>query len=173
MFNLNRLGAMKAMKAIKAAISAVEEIRLWSFQEHGSLAGVDIGVYVDNADSVGEELIRYDGVIDGAVEASLGYPSDMHDAWDLILDKNFGQAEWEHPAHFAVSVYDVENDDDGNAMELADNFNDDLKKRNDGSFYFSGHLDVVYMAEKQAADDKFAADNKGDKIAELLIKMSN
>lgn len=154
---------MKAVKAVKSAFAAIEEIRYWSFQEYDALAGVDIGVYVDNSDNVGEELIRYDGVIDGAVESSVGYPSKMHNAWDKILDKHFGESNWEHPAHFAVSVYDIDSADGGKAQELAEEFNDSLQ--DEGSFYFSGHLDVVYMAQKQADDDDFRKSIK-DKSAE-------
>lgn len=160
---------MKAVKAVKAAIGAIEEVRYWSFQENGSLAAVDIGVYVDNAEQVGSELIRYDGVIEGAVEGSMGYESKGWDAWNKILDKNFGEFEWEHPAHFAVSVYDIDSADGEQAEQLADQFNAALKKRDEPVYYVYGHLDVVYMVQKQEADDAFAIKYKGDKIAEALI----
>jgi acetylornithine deacetylase/succinyl-diaminopimelate desuccinylase-like protein len=160
---------MKAVKAVKAAIAAIEEIRYWSFQENDSLASIDIGVYVDDAEQVGEELIRYDGVIEGAVEGSMGYPSKGWDAWNKILDKHFGEFEWEHPAHFAVSVYDIDSVDGGEAQELADQFNDELKGKYEPVFYSYGHLDVVYMAQKQSDDDAFAIKYKDDKIAQALI----
>ena len=160
---------MKAVKAVKAAIAAIEEVRYWSFQEDGSAAAVDIGVYVDNSEQVGEELIRYDGVIDGAVEGYMGYEVKGWDAWNKILDKNFGEFEWEHPAHFAVSVYDIDSADGGEAQELAWEYNDALKKRDEPVYYVYGHLDVVYMVQKQEADDAFAIKYKGDKIAEALI----
>ena len=160
---------MNAVKAVKAAIAAIEEIRYWNFQEDGWLADVDIGVYVDNAEDVGEELIRYDGVIDGAVEGFMGYESNGWDAWNKILDKNFGEFEWEHPAHFAVSVYDIDSADGGEAQQLAEEFNAALRKRDDPVFVSEGHVDLVYLVQKQESEDKFFAERKNDKIAQALL----
>lgn len=167
-----------AVKAVKAAIAAVEEMRYWAFQEDGWLAGVDIGVYVDDPENVGEELIRYDGVIDGAVEGFMGYESPAWEAWNKILDKHFGEFEWEHPAHFAVSVYDIGNDNSGKAEDLADQYNSELKDKSEPSFVSQGHVDLVYLAQKQAQDDAFVAKYKNKKgkdaeVANLLVAFSS
>ena len=105
---------MELEEAQDKARLVVKDIQEW-FVQRGLCAAndvpEDIGVYGDDGDYPGHEIIRYDGMYieifngyyDGDLSDECGQPVDnLH----RIMDKHFN-SEWDMENHFCINVHNV------------------------------------------------------------------
>ena len=106
---------MKLEQAQELAHKAVADLKKMLQDFTGDSEFEDIGVYGDDGDYPGHEIIRYDGSLIELIEYYEGngdvngkHPIDhLHE----IMDKYFD--DWDRESHFALSVYGISaNNDD-------------------------------------------------------------
>jgi len=103
---------MKLEEAQALAEKAVVELKKMVHDFTGDDSYEDIGVYGDDGEYPGHEIIRYDGTLIELTEYFEGSPRDGKypiDRLSEIMNKYFD--EWERENHFCLNVYGIDNDE--------------------------------------------------------------